>query len=358
MSHWNITAAIRRLERSTPVSRAIRSVYGKKKRTRPPRSRKDDFHLLLAAWNDDNRGAHRNLVEITGVDFDKNFHYWTEWYEANQERSREEWAVDSLCDYGIILRGIGWKETFDKLIENLVHDSLRVRTQSYYLLRLYSNRKTPFNAMSKTEVRQRARDRWADWWNRAGKRHINRLKKKGIDPLEPLELAGPRPELYISCNTPEQKEKKLKDVIMARMNLLRAVKKNQMDSLPNASIYMLINLILGCAIAMFTIFLIFFNARFEGAIIVLIGLSLILALRIIVRVKKQRKIQRRKINIETLEKALDILKEPDGENIIYKLVEGKTIEIKNSTKGVDKRQLLPEIEALAWVTTCLGKYGD
>jgi hypothetical protein len=105
--------------------------------------------IVSALGDDDDRvvqTANRALVELTRQDFGGDARHWLRWWEANASRHRIEWLIDALThDAGEMRRAAG--------------DELRTLTREYF----------GYASDLPQRDRERAQQRYRDWWSVEGK---------------------------------------------------------------------------------------------------------------------------------------------------------------------------------------------
>jgi hypothetical protein len=167
------------IKQATPVHRAIRATYGKKKNaSRMAPLNIADFKLLLAVYNNGNAQAHRSLIELTGCDFDRDFDAWLDWYKGNAHRPPAAWSLDCIESRGIQLRGMSWKVVIPSLIKALMHAEIIVRIHALRLLKKYTGRVIGFPARACEETRKSYYQRWVKWWRSKGAEFLKEMSVK------------------------------------------------------------------------------------------------------------------------------------------------------------------------------------
>ena len=102
--------------------------------------------LLGASPDDVPEAARRALLVVTRQDFGRDAARWSEWWSRNEPRSRIEWLIDALMhDTQSIRRAAG--------------DELKQLTKEYFGY---------YDDLPKRE-RERAQERYREWWEREGR---------------------------------------------------------------------------------------------------------------------------------------------------------------------------------------------
>jgi hypothetical protein len=167
------------IKQATPVHRAIRATYGKKKNaSRMAPFNIADFKLLLAAYNNGNAQAHRSLIELTGCDFDRDFDAWLDWYKGNAHRPPAAWSLDRIESRGIKLHGMPWRVVIPSLIKALMHAEIIVRIHALRLLKKYTGRVIGFPARACKQTRKSYYQRWVKWWRSKGAEFLKEMSVK------------------------------------------------------------------------------------------------------------------------------------------------------------------------------------
>jgi hypothetical protein len=90
--------------------------------------------------------ARASLVRITRQDFGADARAWTSWWSKNSARHRVEWLIDAL-----------------------VHEARDLRQAASEELRSLSKEYFGFAVDLPPRERERAQQRWRDWWATEGK---------------------------------------------------------------------------------------------------------------------------------------------------------------------------------------------
>jgi hypothetical protein len=111
--------------------------------------------VLLAALGDVDEGvvavAHEALVQLTRQDLGSDARAWLTWWRENGARHRVEWLIDALNhDVSDIRRAAG--------------EELRLITREYF----------GYSSELPTRDRERARQRYHDWWITEGRARFRR----------------------------------------------------------------------------------------------------------------------------------------------------------------------------------------
>jgi hypothetical protein len=109
--------------------------------------------LIRGLDDDDERVsavAHEALQHVTMQDFGREPEPWLEWWEANRGRHRIEWLIDAL-----------------------VHNAPEIRRAAGSELRAQSQQYFAYSADLPPRERERAQQRYRDWWITEGRsRHV------------------------------------------------------------------------------------------------------------------------------------------------------------------------------------------
>jgi HEAT repeat protein len=111
----------------------------------------DDAERLIGSPGEQAQTASVGLKTVTRQDFGQDAHKWYAWWNANSNRHRIEWLIDALD-----------------------HDSSEVRHGAGEELKALTKEYFGFSSELPTRERQRAQQRYRDWWVTEGRSRFRR----------------------------------------------------------------------------------------------------------------------------------------------------------------------------------------
>jgi len=173
------------------VQRAIRNIESAtsyNKRGRPDKaakgpSEKDILMLVklldssIPVWRE---RAHADLVALTWRDFGYEKEKWLGWFEANKNRTRLDWASDTLRDAKYDASVVPIERLMPECLRALSDGNPIARAAAYFLLRAHTGRNIPFPVRASAETRAKHLAGWIKWWRDNGAELIKKSKCKTI----------------------------------------------------------------------------------------------------------------------------------------------------------------------------------